>query len=451
MVISSRMLPAATAALLAAGGGLFCSSVSMAFLPGVCAEDIGDDYYAQYNYNNYYRRDDDAYAYYNNNAADDDGDDAVANNGDDDAAAAGGDDNYANNADDGDDAAAAAGDDDAYAANGGGDDDDANSSASYWSGYSVLPRRCVTYNDEDVIVFSTYENGSNQCSGRPASTYTVPVSTYMSSYLNQLASESGYNYEAPDSAQYVDCILLDEGVYAKLGCSESSKFSIGVNIYVDDACTVVEESLSREDVEIDISDLPSVPFKDCQACDEAVSDDDQYMYNNNNQQDDDADAPLCSALWTYREECDKSCQRVGHIGFEVYNGWNMADKVLLTVLSVFGFAVLLGILRKRRYMSNKECLLEEAALSSAGLKQSHIVGVFFCVVVVIVVFGLLGIKSITWFLLLVLDTALFGYLMKLTVDSGMSVKIGNSRAVAGRTAVDVPTGEPADLGYNQWK
>lgn len=450
------MPPAAAAVLLSTVGGPFhSSSSSIAFLPGVCAEDVGDDYYAKYNYNNYYRWDDDAYAYNDNAAGNDDGDDAyAAANGYDDDAAVAGDDNYDNYANNDDDAAAAAyGDDDAYAVNGGSVDDDANSASSYWSDYSVLPRRCVTYNDVDVIVFSTYENGSGQCSGRPANTYTVPVSTYMSSYLNQLAAEGGYNYQAPDSAQYVDCIMLDEGVYAKLGCSESSKSDIVVNIYEDNACTMIDQVLGREDVEIDISDLPTIPFKDCQACDGAVSDDDQY--NNNNQQDDDddadADAPLCSVLWTYREECDKTCQRVGHIGFEVYNGWTPADKVLLAVLSLFGFGVLLAIVRKRRTMSNKETLLEEAALSSAGLKQSHIVGICFCVVVVIVVFGLLGIKSITWILLLALDAALFSYLMKLTVNSGMNVKIADSSGVAGRTALGVPTGEPADLGYNQWK
>jgi hypothetical protein len=78
------------------------------------------------------------------------------------------------------------------------------------------------------------------------------------------------------------------------------------------------------------------------------------------------------------------------------------------------------IVRKRQRMSNKDALLEQAALSAAGLQQPHLIGVFILVVLVIAVFALLGLKNITWFLLLISNTALFGYLMKLTVDSGLS-------------------------------
>jgi hypothetical protein len=70
-------------------------------------------------------------------------------------------------------------------------------------------------------------------------------------------------------------------------------------------------------------------------------------------------------------------------------------------------------------MSNKDALLEQAAMSAAGLQQPHLIGVFSLVVLVIAVFALLGLKNITWFLLLFSNTFLFGYLMKLTVDSGV--------------------------------
>ena len=42
------------------------------------------------------------------------------------------------------------------------------------------------------------------------------------------------------------------------------------------------------------------------------------------------------------------------------------------------------------------------------------------VVIVITVFALLQLKNITWAMLLIMNTILFGYLMKLTVDSGVS-------------------------------
>lgn len=396
-----RILPVAVAILLSSPSGLF-SSFSSSLLPVVCAEDA-------YNYDNYYRRDDDAY--YNTEAP-----------------------TSSPTAE----PTAAASD---------------NSYKSFWSDYSVLPRRCVRYNNKDVIVFSTYSNGSNDCSGRPDDTFTVSVITYMESYLEQLALEGGYNYQTPDSAQYLECIALEEGsYYAQLGCDEGNKQKLAVKLYSDYGCSIPHTDLTSDEVDIDISGLPSIPFKGCQACDSAITDDDQY--NNYQQQtdDDDANAPMCSTLWAYRAQCDQDCQKVGHIGFEFYNGWNTADKVLLTVLGLFGFGVLLGIIRKRRTMSNKERLMEEAGLSSAGLKLGHVIGIVFCMVVIIAVFGLLGIKSITWFLLLVLDTALFLYLMKLTVDSGLGLRFGKtSVAPNDRYSVDVPTGEPADLGYNQWK
>merc|ERR1712130_1084044 len=107
--------------------------------------------------------------------------------------------------------------------------------------------------------------------------------------------------------------------------------------------------------------------------------------------------------------CDKKCQRMG-LEPKENQGWNNSDKVLLVVLSIFGAGMLISILKKRKKMSNKDALLEQAAMSAAGLQQSH----------VMCIFALLGLKSITWALLLIMNTVLFGYLMKLTVDSGVS-------------------------------
>jgi hypothetical protein len=82
--------------------------------------------------------------------------------------------------------------------------------------------------------------------------------------------------------------------------------------------------------------------------------------------------------------------------------------------------MLIAILRKRQKMSNKDALLEQAAMSAAGLQQAHVIGIFVLIVIVITVFALLQLKNITWALLLIMNTVLFGYLMKLTVDSGVT-------------------------------
>jgi hypothetical protein len=101
-------------------------------------------------------------------------------------------------------------------------------------------------------------------------------------------------------------------------------------------------------------------------------------------------------------------------------GWSTPDKMLLAILSIFGFGMLIAILRKRQKMSNKDALLEQAAMSAAGLQQAHVIGIFVLIVIVITVFALLQLKNITWALLLIMNTVLFGYLMKLTVDSGVT-------------------------------
>ena len=90
-------------------------------------------------------------------------------------------------------------------------------------------------------------------------------------------------------------------------------------------------------------------------------------------------------------------------------------------------------------MSNKDALLEQAAMSAAGLQQAHVVGIVILVVLVIAVFALLGLKNITWALLLIMNTALFGYLLKLTVDSGVSTGetiIGPDGTIIRRTDSD---------------
>jgi hypothetical protein len=129
-------------------------------------------------------------------------------------------------------------------------------------------------------------------------------------------------------------------------------------------------------------------------------------------------SPICSVPWANRVTCDSKCQ---HIGMEKKQrvGFNSSDDVLLAILVTFGLIMVGLIIRKRNQMTNKDTLLEQAALSASGLQQPHVLGLFLLVVLVIAVFALLGLKNVTWTLLLIVDTVLFGYLMKLTIASSM--------------------------------
>lgn len=79
-----------------------------------------------------------------------------------------------------------------------------------------------------------------------------------------------------------------------------------------------------------------LPFKQCQACVNWVDrNDDEIddMFYENRQ----TEAPLCSNAWSYKEKCNRKCQKTG-LEPRRKDGWNSSDKVLLTILSFFGRA-----------------------------------------------------------------------------------------------------------------
>jgi hypothetical protein len=307
------------------------------------------------------------------------------------------------------------------AANDDGNNDD---NIQYWGDYTILPKRCIVYNNVDVIVWSMFSGTYHQCSNDPMGTYITPVPYFTAAYLEQLESnkqDQGYDdYVAPDAAAYIDCTYLQiEGkeYYVQLGCTDGTSQSISVNIYTDNTCETKSTVNGYDDANIDVSEL-KLPFKQCKTCVNwvDVNDDevDDQFYENHQMQ-----APLCSTVWSYKESCDRTCQKTG-LEPKTKEGWNTPDKILLAILTLFGLGMLGAIVQKRRKMSNKDALLEQAAMSAAGLQQAHVLGIVILVILVIAVFALLGLKNITWALLLIMNTALFGYLLKLTVDSGVS-------------------------------
>ncbi|KAL7510675.1 hypothetical protein ACHAXN_007541 [Cyclotella atomus] len=275
-----------------------------------------------------------------------------------------------------------------------GNVDNGDYAINYWTNYAIYPLRCVNYNSQDQIMFSMYEKSYNHCSDSPMGTYVTSVENYINGYIQQMeanAMDGGSEYTYPDMADYVNCTygeINGAGYYMQVGCNPNSPVGLSVNVYSDEACS------SPNDDEIDDG------------------------YYENKQQN----APLCNAAWNYKAICDGKCQAMAREQ-KVREGWNKADKVLLTVLSLFGFGMLLTIIKKRQKMSNKDTLLEQAAISAAGLQQTHILGIFALLILIIVMFALLGLKKITWALLLLLNIVLFAYLMKLTVDGSMKETI----------------------------
>lgn len=214
----------------------------------------------------------------------------------------------------------------------------AEDAIEYWTNYAIYPKRCITYNNNDQIMYAMFEQSSNHCTDTPVGTYIASVPTFAYAYLEQAAdnaADAGEEYEYPAMSTYLECTNKQiNGVdyYLQLGCSDDDNTQLAVNIYSDAQCTEpsVVNGYDDSNLELDFA----VNFNKCTPCvnwfdrdDDNV--DDQYYYNKQ------TNAPLCSAMWDYKEDCNGKCQLMGQ---EVVQreGWNKADKVLLSILSLFG-------------------------------------------------------------------------------------------------------------------
>lgn len=217
----------------------------------------------------------------------------------------------------------------------------ADGSILYWTDFAIFPKRCVKYDGIDQIKYDMYEKSMNHCSDKAMGTYLTPVSTFVNAYLNQLttnaADEGDADYEVPEvAAMYAQCGQGPQvnGVqyYYEVGCSDSNPLALAVNIYEDNTCTTPSTTVDGYDdsnLQVDIT----LPFQKCTPCviwmdknDDEV--DDRYYVNKQ------TNAPLCSTVWAEKEDCNGSCNR--KTGYSIREGWNKADKVLLTILSLFG-------------------------------------------------------------------------------------------------------------------
>jgi len=297
----------------------------------------------------------------------------------------------------------------------------------YWAGYAVYPKKCVTYKGVDVIVFNVYENGFKQCSDTPMGTYVTPVPTFVEAYLDQLeANEQDMgndDYELPEAAAYSQCAQYNgnNGQYSvMIGCTDDDPHSLSVNIYSDATCETRDYMNGMDDANIDVSDI-QIPFHSCQACvtwldknDDEV--DDQYYENKL------INAPLCSQIWARKEDCDKSCQKLSK-EYEDSQHWTKSDAILLSVLGAFAALMMVVIMQKRRQMRAQDdsLLASEVPMKSTEepmISDKHLLIAFGVCVLLIVIFSLAVLKGLTWALLLGLNLALFGFLLKMVMDSG---------------------------------
>lgn len=214
-------------------------------------------------------------------------------------------------------------------------DDDA---INVWTDYAILPKACVTYNSNDVIVYSMYAQQSNHCADAAIGTYAAAVPTFVNAYLDQLqnnANDSHVDFTYPEMADYLDCTYRQvngQDYYLQLGCADDGSQALAVNIYTDGQCTKASTLNGYDDANIPV-DL-AIDFNKCTPCviwmdknDDEI-DDGYYDYKMTN-------APLCRTSWEYKQDCNAKCQMLAR-ETKARDGWNKADQILLSVLTLFG-------------------------------------------------------------------------------------------------------------------
>jgi hypothetical protein len=90
--------------------------------------------------------------------------------------------------------------------------DSSSSSSVIWDKYALSPRKCIYFNNQDVIIYSMFDNGNTVCSGQAAGLYYTNVPTFVNAYLQQQQQDaqlSGNSYQEPSVASYLSCTLYE--------------------------------------------------------------------------------------------------------------------------------------------------------------------------------------------------------------------------------------------------
>lgn len=297
-------------------------------------------------------------------------------------------------------------------------------------------------NNQDVIVFSMYGGGHNQCARAGLGTYYATVDSFVKGYTKQKVANAeltGDDFDVPDEIAYVDCQAAygdDDGgaaVYIKIGCNDSTGKAIAVKAYEDDQCTQLKSSnYNIQNLGLDISDL-RVKFETCQDC--------VYWPNENGDDDngdgadvDDGfwnyhgyDSPMCGAAWKTKSKCNRKCQRLAKKGASSYAyhaGFTRPGRFFLFVFSVSGVFLLLAVHSQRKRMATEDAVYEEALVQKAGMQMKHVVFAIIALIVFTLIFALLKLKFLTWFLLLGANALLFAYWAYLRFRKEGKVEVG---------------------------
>eukprot|EP00561_Arcocellulus_cornucervis_P003974 CAMPEP_0185812426 /NCGR_PEP_ID=MMETSP1322-20130828/9334_1 /TAXON_ID=265543 /ORGANISM="Minutocellus polymorphus, Strain RCC2270" /LENGTH=381 /DNA_ID=CAMNT_0028508961 /DNA_START=110 /DNA_END=1255 /DNA_ORIENTATION=+ len=311
-----------------------------------------------------------------------------------------------------------------------------------WTDYAINPKRCVEFNGQEVIVFSMYGGGHNNCARAQLGTYYAPVGDFVKGYTKQKDMDynlQGNDYDVPDEVAYTTCTAAygdDDGgsaVYLKLGCNDSTGKAIAMKAYEDSSCTEPKSNnYNIKNLGIDISDL-RVKFETCQDCVYwPAGDDDAWKADVDDgfEAGHGYDSPMCGAAWKSKTKCNRKCQRLANKGASTYSynaGFNAIGKFFLFVFTLSGIFLLLAVHSQRKRMATEDAVYEEALVQKVGMQMKHVVFGIMAIIVFTILFALLKAKFLTWFFLLGSNVILFGYWAYLRFRKEGKVEVGGFR------------------------
>mmetsp|Transcript_15024 Transcript_15024/g.21464 ORF Transcript_15024/g.21464 Transcript_15024/m.21464 type:complete len:370 (+) Transcript_15024:93-1202(+) len=317
---------------------------------------------------------------------------------------------------------------------GDGDDDFFNfDDATQWSDYAMIAKRCITFKDEDYIVFEMFGKGHNVCKKKSLGYYKSTIPDFVKAYTKQMednADIEGQGFDlSEDAMNLLQCsqyYVNDALLYVKVGCRSNTGRGLQVMTYSDEYCTV--KSNTNYNVNVDISTL-RINFDTCKDCvvwpNNQGNDDQAQAYDDGFYYDHEYESPLCSGAWFYKSECNGKCRKLTNSSSESKSKhFSVFGKFLLFVFSVLGLFLLLAVLAQRKKMSTKDALLEEAVVKKVGIEMKYIPRIVLGIILLVCLLMLLEIKVLTWLSLIIINMFLFGYWCYLKYRAEGKVTVG---------------------------
>lgn len=327
-----------------------------------------------------------------------------------------------------------------------------------------------------MVLFSMYKEGHNGCKKKQEGSYAVSLSSFMlaaSKHKEKLFEMQEYDYDEPEALDYASCNVLyindddnnrqqvcsycpvndrlflpkltvmylilhiyfvittstpNAKAYGRIGCKEGSWQALQLYVYEDSSCTQLKENFQYGN--LDLSSL-KVSYNTCTECASwsLPYTDDDFRYGEANYF-----SPLCSGIYNYKTECDRSCQKAAKIANgtkRAVGGYTKPQKLLAFTMCILAISGLLGVMHQRKKMSDEDLLMEEATLQSLRIKREKIPKIFLSIGVFILILFLLHVKLFTFILLAILDGMLIGYWARLQMSRKGEVSIRGLKIYGG--------------------